>query len=787
MFEKINKKYKVVDKIKIPTVITKEIELFPNITKTLEIRDKDNINTIKIALKKDKKVFLKYEIPDDFWNGLTEYLFSVNVICEIKDVDIVNKDLIFVTLQGCCLGKFQDTCENVRYLLSEVDIIEIDMETDKTEQEIEATTRALRAMFESYCNMLPNVPSYVIDDFKNAKTPYENFNVIAHYSINKLGDRNDLLSEDKFFIAYDNLLNILKKEIEILSIEKDIFRKVKRKMGKKEREYMLRQQIDAMINELGEQENNLVENSPEVQEISNKLESIFNISKQAREKLMKECEKLSKLQPNSQEYSHLKNYVDTCLELPWDSYTKDRINLLKAKKILDKNHYGLEKVKERILEFLAVRQLSKTQMSSQIICLVGPPGVGKTSIAKVIAETIGRRFVRVSLGGIRDEAEIRGHRKTYLGAMAGRIATGLIQSKSFNPVMLLDEIDKMSMDYKGDPSSALLEVLDSEQNDKFRDHYLEIPIDLSDVLFITTANSYSDIPTPLLDRMEIIQISSYTREEKFNIAKKHLIPKQIENNGVKGKISISESVIYCIIDNYTKEAGVRNLEKVISKLCRKVAFQIIDEEKKKVAISEKNIENFLGTFKFKSQDIKKDHQIGTVTGLAWTSVGGETLPVEVSILDGTGKLELTGKLGDVMKESAKLAVSYARSVTEQYNIEKNFYKTKDIHIHAPEGAVPKDGPSAGITMTTALISALSNVKVRGDVAMTGEITLRGKVLPIGGLKEKSMAAYKSGIKTVIIPKENLCDLDEVDEVVKQNLNFVGVDNIGQVLSNALIK
>ncbi|NMA79288.1 MAG: endopeptidase La, partial [Clostridiales bacterium] len=504
------------------------------------------------------------------------------------------------------------------------------------------------------------------------------------------------------------------------------------------------------------------------------------------EKLYKETEKLMKMPPNSHEAALIRTYLDTCLDLPWNTRTKDRLDLDRAKKQLDHDHHGLQKVKERILELLAVRMLNPDS-NSQIICLVGPPGVGKTSIARSIATSIGKKYTRISLGGVRDESDIRGHRKTYIGAMPGRIINAMKVVDSKNPLILLDEIDKMSSDFRGDPASAMLEVLDSEQNSEFRDHYIEVPFDLSEVLFLTTANTTSTIPAPLLDRMDVIELGSYTREEKFNIAKRHLIKKQLKKHGLTmSKARITDSAIYSLIDGYTKEAGVRSLEREIAALLRKAARIIVSGKQKSISFTANNIEKYLGPKKYLDDELSKQDEIGAVNGLAWTSVGGVLMPLEVLVLDGKGKIELTGSLGDVMKESAKIAVSYARSIAKEYCIDVDFYKNKDIHIHAPEGAVPKDGPSAGIALTTAIISALSNIAVRRDIAMTGEVTLRGKVLPIGGLREKAMAAYKSGVKKVIIPKGNEADLTEVDDVVRENIEFVLVDDVKTVLEQALV-
>ena len=523
----------------------------------------------------------------------------------------------------------------------------------------------------------------------------------------------------------------------------------------------------------------------EIDEYTHKIDSLI-LSEEVRDKLMGEVRKLSKMGMMSQEGVVLRNYLDTVLALPWNAVTKDRTDVKKAKQILDKDHYGMAKVKDRILENLAVRALTP-DVKGQILCLVGPPGVGKTSVAKSVARALNRNFVRVSLGGVKDESDIRGHRKTYVGAMPGRIMNAMKLAGSKNPVVLLDEIDKMSNDFRGDPSSAMLEVLDSEQNNAFRDHYIEVPFDLSDVLFITTANTLDTVQAPLLDRMEVIELSSYTREEKFHIAKEHLIKKQESKNGLKAsQIRICNDAIYKLIDSYTREAGVRNLERQIGSLCRKAAKEIVEDGVKKVTFKADNLEKYLGHEKYLPDVVSDKDAVGSVNGLAWTSVGGVVMPLEVLVLDGKGRIELTGSLGDVMKESAKIAVSYCRSVADKYGIDKDFYEKKDLHIHAPEGAVPKDGPSAGVTMITGIISALGNIKVRSDVAMTGEITLSGKVLPIGGLREKTMAAYKAGVKTIIVPFANKGDLDDVDDTVKLCCEFVFAKTIQDVLDVALV-
>ncbi|HEX3026645.1 MAG TPA: endopeptidase La, partial [Clostridia bacterium] len=571
------------------------------------------------------------------------------------------------------------------------------------------------------------------------------------------------------------------REIGILNIEQEISEKIHDQVDKNQREYYIREQIKVLSGELGEADN------PQDEAIAyhKKIDGL-KLKEEAAKRLHAEADRLMKMPSGSHEATVIRNWLDTCLSLPWNKSTKDKIDLGKARKVLDEDHYGLEKVKDRMIEFLAVKKLT-SKLNGQIVCLVGPPGVGKTSIARSIAKAMGRHYIRVSLGGVRDEADIRGHRKTYIGAMPGRIIHALELAGTNNPLMLLDEVDKMSADFRGDPSSALLEVLDSEQNNSFRDHYVELPFDLSNVMFLTTANDLDSIPEPLLDRMEIITLSTYTREEKYHIALEHLLQKQLKKHGLnKRMLKIKEDSIYALIDFYTRESGVRNLERQIASICRKAAKQIAADGKHQVVVAAEDLEQLLGPKKYKQEPFSRTDEVGVVTGLAWTSVGGETMPIEVCVMEGSGKLELTGSLGDVMKESAKAAVSFIRSRAGKLMVDADFYKEKDIHIHVPEGAIPKDGPSAGVTMATALVSALSGRKVRHDVAMTGEITLSGRVLPIGGLREKTMAAYRDGIKTVIIPEENRPDLADVDSIVKEHIRFIPVSRVESVFETAII-
>ncbi|MCI7351724.1 MAG: endopeptidase La, partial [Ruminococcus sp.] len=646
--------------------------------------------------------------------------------------------------------------------------------------ELDALIRSVKESFSEYCEKMPKVPSDLLNVVMKETDPSVIFDAIAFNIPLSTEDKQMLLEASGITERLSMLTALLSRELEVIDLERHIQEQVKAQIDKGQRDYYLREQMKVISDQLGEGD----DTQDEAYSYLDQIEAL-DLPKDVEEHFTREVDRLMKVPGSSQEAFVIRNYLDTCLELPWNKVTKDKTDIKKAREILDKEHYGLSKVKERILETIAVRALSK-DIKGQIICLVGPPGIGKTSIGKSIAKALGRKYARVSLGGIKDESDIRGHRKTYIGSMPGRIITAMKNAGTKNPLILLDEIDKMSNDFRGDPSSAMLEVLDSEQNTEFRDHYIEVPFDLSDVLFVTTANTTQTIAPPLLDRMEVIELTSYTREEKFHIAKEHLVAKQLKKNGLKASmLRFTDAALYLLIDSYTKEAGVRNLERVIASICRKAAKDIVEDGVKKITVKPETVEKYLGAHKYIDDDVSGKSEVGLVNGLAWTSVGGVVMPLEVLVMDGKGTIETTGSLGDVMKESAKIAVSYVRSISDKYGINKEFYKEKDLHIHAPEGATPKDGPSAGVTMTTALVSALSGIPVRGDVAMTGEITLHGKVLPIGGLREKTMAAYKAGLKTVIVPSANKPDLEEVDDVVKESMNFIFADKISDVLDNAL--
>lgn len=764
-----------------PALAMRGLVLFPNIVMHFDVAREKSTEALKAALNADRKIFLvaQKDMLDD--NPGVDGLYKVGVVAEIRQVLKSADNVTRVLVEGLYKAKLIDIESDTPYFTAEVK--RVPQSRNKVDSvEATALVRAVKDIFEQLSYNLPKMPKELIRSILGEEDPLKLFeNIVFNVSLS-VEDKQSLLEASNIVTRLSLLATMLSREAEVLDIERDIQTKVRQQIDKGQREYYLREQMKAISSELGSDD----DNQDEAYDYIDKITSL-NLNPPVQDKLMKDAERLLKMPASSQEAFVIKNYLDSCLELPWNKKSKEKIDIQKAKAILDKDHYGLKKVKERILEIISVRALSP-EVKGQIICLVGPPGVGKTSIGRSIAHALGRKYARVSLGGVKDESDIRGHRKTYVGAMPGRIINAVKIAGTNNPLILLDEIDKMSDDYKGDPSSALLEVLDSEQNVEFRDHYIEVPFDLSNVLFVTTANTTSTIDPPLLDRMEVIELTSYTREEKFNIAKQHLVNKQIKKNGLKlSNIRITDDCIYELIDSYTKEAGVRGLERTIASLCRKAAQEIVETGKKKVTFAASDLDKYLGPKKYLPDDFSNHNEIGLVNGLAWTSVGGVIMPLEVLVLKGKGNVELTGSLGDVMKESAKIAVSYVRSVCQKYGINQDFYKDNDIHVHAPEGAVPKDGPSAGVTLTTALVSALSGIPVRSDVAMTGEITLHGKVLPIGGLREKTMAAYKAGIKNVIIPLKNKPDLAEVDDVVKASVNFIPVDDLTEVLDYALDK
>ena len=764
----------------LPAIALRGLVVFPNNIVHFEVGRAKSIAAIEAAMHANSSVFLVAQKEMDVEEPTMPDLYAYGVIAEIKQVLRVSDDLVKVLVEGKTRARLLELNDG-DFLQASVRPVPVrGIGADKRTQ-TEALVRSLKDCFEEYLSYSPQISKDIIYNIVSSDSPLFLSEYMPANLLLKYEDKQTILNESSLLSRLEKLLMLLRQECQVLEIERDLDDKVNASLDKGQREYYLREQMHIISEELGDSEDTRAEADTYRQKIA-----ALKLDDESTEKLLKECDRLARMQSNSAESGVIRSYLDTCLGLPWHITTEDDLDQAHARKVLDREHYGLQKVKERILELLAVRKLN-TEVKGQIVCLVGPPGVGKTSIAHSIADCMGRKFARMSLGGVHDEAEIRGHRRTYIGAMPGRIISAINSAKSSNPVILLDEIDKLAGDYKGDPSSALLEVLDPEQNRTFKDNYLDIPFDLSEVLFITTANDASTIPGPLYDRMDVIELPSYTRTEKFNIAKRHLLPKQLKNNGLDGKVTMTSGAIYEIIDGYTREAGVRNLERTITSVLRKCAQKIAAGETEKISVSGTMVKSLLGPEKVKPTFISRTDSVGIANGLAWTSVGGEMLPVEVAVIpNGTGKIEITGSLGDVMKESAQLAVTYARVHAEEYGIAPDRFKNTDLHIHAPEGAVPKDGPSAGVTLTTALVSALSGIPVRHDLAMTGEITLHGNVLPIGGLKEKSMAAFREGISTVLIPKENATDLYEVDAEVKEKIHFIPVERLSQVLKHALI-
>lgn len=764
---------------KIPAVALRGMTILPGMVAHFDVSRSRSIKAVETAMMEDQMVFLVTQKNIEKEEPELEDLYTVGIVAVIKQVIKLQNNIVRVLVEGETRARLE-TMEQREYLIAEVEML--DKEEELLPEEIkEAMKRGIQETFTRYCLSNPKPGKELAKQMREIQELEKLLDYIGNNLPVGYEEKQRILEAGSVQERYETLMLILLNEINIIQIKTEFQTKVKEKVDKNQKEYILREQMKLIREELGE--DNTVSEADHYLEETQKLKA----DKEVKEKLKKEIERFKNVSSNSSESAVIRGYIETILELPWNKTSKDNKNLEDAERILDEDHYGMEKVKERMLEFLAVRNLTK-KGDSPIICLVGPPGTGKTSIARSVARALDKKYVRISLGGVRDEAEIRGHRKTYVGAMPGRIANGLKYAGVKNPLMLLDEIDKISSDYKGDTASALLEVLDSEQNSKFRDHYVELPLDLSEVLFIATANSLQDIQKPLLDRMEIIEVSSYTENEKAHIAKEHLIAKQMEKNGLKeGQLSISDHALEKLIRGYTREAGVRNLERKIGEICRKAAREIYQKDKKTVKVTESSLEKLLGKEKYSYDLINETDEIGIVRGLAWTSVGGDTLQIEVNIMPGKGEFQLTGQLGDVMKESAQAGISYIRSVSEQYQIDKEFFKEYDIHIHIPEGAVPKDGPSAGITMATAMLSAITKRKVRKDVAMTGEITLRGRVLPIGGLKEKILAAKNAGIKTICVPKKNEPDVAEIAQEIKKGLEIVFVENMEQVLDVALVK
>lgn len=768
--------------LELPIIPLRGIVVFPKMVLHFDVGRKKSIKALQKAMDDDQKVFLVCQKDASVDEPNIDDMYDVGVICTIRQMmRIPGSENMRVVVEGderATLYSFTSVKPYIGGLVEIAgdnnSILEISDDEDKAYQ------RIIKREFERYASLMPKISNEVIAKVISIKDSGELADFVCSNTFLDYYEKQDVLSALDPSERICQLVVYLKKENNALEIESEIQEKVQNEIDKSQREYYLREEMKVISEALGESDNPL----EEAEEYKSKI-SALKCSDDIKEKLLKECDKLAKMPSGSHEGTVERNYLDKCLEIPFGKYTKDSINLEKSRKILDKEHYGLDKVKERIVDSLAVYKRNP-EFNGQILCLAGPPGVGKTSIVKSLAKSMGRKYVRIALGGIHDEAEIRGHRKTYIGSMTGRIVEAVIKSGVMNPIILLDEIDKVGNDFKGDPSSALLEALDPEQNNSFADHYIEFPLDLSRVLFITTANDVSAIAGPLYDRMEVIELNSYTALEKFYIAKKHLVKKEMIKHSLTSKeFKISDDAINILIENYTREAGVRTLEKQIATLCRKATVSL-ESGAKSFKVTGKNIEEYLGKKKFSDDLVSKEDQVGTVNGLAWTSVGGTMLPIEVSVLNGTGKIELTGNLGDVMKESAKTAVSYIRSKASEYGIDEDFYKNKDIHVHAPEAAVPKDGPSAGLAITTAIVSELTGIAIKSNVAMTGEISLKGKALAIGGLKEKSMAAYKAGCDTVIIPQDNKKDLDEISDEVKQVIDFISVKNFDEVLPIALV-
>ncbi len=767
--------------MKMPAVALRGMVILPGMVAHFDVSRAKSIKAVEEAMMDEQKIFLVAQKDVEQENPDIEDLFKIGIIAEVKQVIKLQNNIVRILVEGKERAELSAFLENPDYLLAE--IIRFDEEVDDglPEEAKEAMLRSIQETFGKYVVVNPKMGKELQRQLSEITDLEKLMNQLANSLPVHFEEKQKILDAVSMTERYEVLMALLLKEIEIIAIKNDFQAKVKAHVDKNQKEYLLREQMKVIREELGE--DNTESDADHFMDALGKIRA----DKEVKEKIKKEIDRFKNISSSSSESAVARGYIETLLELPWNKTSRDNKDLKNAEQILNADHYGLEKVKERMLEFLAVRNLT-SKGESPIICLVGPPGTGKTSIARSVAKALDKKYVRISLGGVRDEAEIRGHRRTYVGAMPGRIVNGLRSAGVKNPLMLLDEIDKMSSDYKGDTASALLEVLDAEQNKKFRDHYVEIPIDLSEVLFIATANSVQDIPRPLLDRMELIEVTSYTENEKLHIAKEHLLAKQMERNGIRPEqLAITDKAMAKIISGYTREAGVRNLERKLGEICRKAARPLYEGEKEKIKVTEQNLEKFLGKEKY-SFDKKNDtDEVGIVRGLAWTSVGGDTLEIEVNIMPGKGEFQLTGQLGDVMKESAQAGISYIRSVSEEYHIPKKFFQENDIHIHIPEGAVPKDGPSAGITMAIAMLSAITKTPVRADVAMTGEITLRGRVLPIGGLKEKTLAAKNAGIKTICVPKKNEKDIDEISPEIKKGLEIVFVEQMKDVLDVAFVK
>ena len=764
--------------LNLPVLALRGLTVFPDLTLSFDVEREISIYALDCAMEADRRIFLVTQREIGVMQPQEEDLYEVGTVCHILQIIKTSDSSVRVVVQGESRARIRRLWQLKPFLQANVELLEEDF-PGKFTNRTEALLRQTYAIFGEYKELVNNIPDEIVSSILDCRDPGKVADTLAQQITLHHDDRQTILEQLHPIKRLQKMNELLAHEVDVISLEMQMDQKMRQRVAQVQKDMILREQVKVLQHELGE------DGDEEIDEYTERVKAL-HLSEEVEKKLLKEVNRLAKQPYGSAEASLIRNYLDVCLEMPWNRQTRDRADVAKAKALLDREHFGLDKVKERILELIAVRQINP-DAKGKILCLVGPPGVGKTSIAISVAKAMNRKLSRLSLGGVRDEADIRGHRKTYIGAMPGRIIDAMIRSGSMNPLLVLDEIDKLSSDMRGDPASALLEVLDSEQNYAFRDHFLEIPVDLSRVMFITTANTTDTIPRPLLDRMEVIELNSYTDEEKVEIAKRHLLPKQLKEHGLKkSQLRLSDNALRKMIAAYTRESGVRVLERQIGRLCRKAAMQLVQGDVKRVSITDKDLKDFLGVERYtESVHITKD-ETGVVNGLAWTEVGGEILEVEVNVMDGSGKLELTGNLGTVMQESAKTALSCLRSRSQALGIERDFYQTKDVHIHFPEGAVPKDGPSAGIAITTAMLSALTGRKVRGDVAMTGEVTLRGRVLPIGGLKEKTMAALRNGVKTVIIPKENEKDLEEIDRTVRSKLQFIGVETVDAVFAAALV-
>lgn len=765
----------------LPMVALRGLTIMPEMIVHFDVSRERSIAAIQQAMVEEQEIFLVAQKSIETENPRQDEVYETGTVASVKQLIKLSKKVVRVLVEGKNRAVLKKIEETDPYLRAEVEVLEEQEITIPDDLNAEAMMRGLKEIITEYAAKNGKISKESVAEILDITDLKRLVNEVAANIPLKYKDQQELLEELDFWSRYEKLSLKLVNEMQIMEIKEELQRKVKNKVDKHQKEYLLREQLKVIREELGE--DTTFSDADEFEEACSKLDA----PEEVKEKLHKEIGRFKNTIGSQAENGVIRTYIETILEMPWNKRAEDNTDINYAKEVLEADHYGLEQVKERILEFLAVRTLTQ-KGESPILCLVGPPGTGKTSIAKSLARSLKKPFVRISLGGVRDEAEIRGHRKTYVGAMPGRIANGIRTAGVKNPVLLLDEIDKVSTDYKGDTFSALLEVLDSEQNSKFRDHYLEVPLDLSEVTFITTANTLQTIPRPLLDRMEIIEISSYTENEKLHIAMEHLIPKQLEKHGITNEqLSFSKKAIWKIAHNYTKEAGVRQLEREIGNICRKAAKELLTTEKEKITVTDRNLHKFLGKEKYSYQMANAAPEVGIVRGLAWTSVGGDTLQIEVNVMPGKGEIMLTGQLGDVMKESARAGISYIRSVSKKYAIAEDFFEKHDIHVHIPEGAVPKDGPSAGITMATAMLSAVTGKKVRADLAMTGEITLRGRVLPIGGLKEKLLAAKNAGIQTVLIPKENTADVEELSSEITKGLEIIPVETMEEVLKKALTR